>query len=397
MTNPHESVVPGVSSEELERRWALTRSMMRDERIDFLVVRNDEEFLGGYVRWFTDLPARHSYPYTVIFPVDDEMTLVSPGPFAPMDPGPPPWSVRGVKKRLGAPYFASAHYTATYDAKLVAGVLREKKDAVVGFAGTSQVPFVFNDYLRKHLPGASFVDVTDKIDHFKAIKSAEEIQLIHRAAEMQDIAFEHVLKVIKPGIRESEIYAEVVYSCNLQGSSRGLVLVGSGPPGSAAPFKPLHLQNRVIKEGDHVSLLIEMNGPGGFYTELGRTISLGKPSQELQDAFGIALEAQALTLEHLKPGAEPKKIWDLNNEFLTKEGYLPEARLYTHGQGYDLVERPLVRFDEPMRIEADMSIVVHPTAATKTVWTGVVDNYMVTESGVSPCLHKTPKKIYELS
>ena len=197
-------------------------------------------------------------------------------------------------------------------------------------------------------------------------------------------------------MKEADVYTEAVYSCNLQGSSRGLVLVGSGPSGSSVPFKPLHWQNKVIREGDYLSLLIEMNGPGGFYTELGRTISFGKPAQELQDAFGIAVEAQALTLKNLKPGSNPKELWDDNNKFLEEKGYLAEARLYAHGQGYDLVERPLIRHDEPMAIEAGMSIVVHPTAATDTVWTGVVDNYMVTESGISECLHRTPKKIYEL-
>jgi len=396
MEDSTSSVTPGVSTEELERRWTLAREVMRDDQIDFLVARNDEEFLGGYIRWFTDVPARHSYPYTVIFPVDEEMTLVSPGPFSPNDPGPPPWSVRGVKKRLGAPYFTSAHFTSSYDAELVAGVLKEKKKPVVGLVGTSTLPFVFIEYLKKNVPGAKFVDVTDKIDQLKAIKSEEEIVLIKRAAEMQDVAFEHLLKTIKPGMKESEVYAEAVHSCNLQGSSRGLVLVASASPGTPAPFKPLHLQNKVIQEGEYLSLLIEMNGPGGFYTELGRTISFGKPTQELQDAFATAVEAQALTLKNLKPGAIPKEIWDKNNEFLTSKGYLPEARLYAHGQGYDLVERPLIRHDDPMNIQAGMSIVVHPTASTKTVWTGVVDNYMVTEDGVSACLHRTPKKIYEL-
>jgi hypothetical protein len=46
-----------------------------------------------------------------------------------------------------------------------------------------------------------------------------------------------------------------------------------------------------------------------------------------------------------------------------------------------------------MKIERGMNIAVHPTAANMTVWAGVTDNYIVTESGVSPCLHKTPKEI----
>jgi Xaa-Pro aminopeptidase len=156
---------------------------------------------------------------------------------------------------------------------------------------------------------------------------------------------------------------------------------------------PRHFQNRVIKEGDQVSILIEVNGPGGFYAELGRCFSIGKPSQELQDAFGIALEAQRLTLSALKPGANPKDIIEANNEFLQRKGYAPERRLYAHGQGYDLVERPLIRQDEPMKIKAGMNMVVHPSAGNPTVWAPICDNYMVTEDGVGPCLHQTPKEI----
>jgi hypothetical protein len=57
------------------------------------------------------------------------------------------------------------------------------------------------------------------------------------------------------------------------------------------------------------------------------------------------------------------------------------------------VERPLIRYDEPMKISAGMNLTVHPTATNKTVWIGVTDNYIVTDSGVSPCLHQTPKEI----
>jgi len=149
----------------------------------------------------------------------------------------------------------------------------------------------------------------------------------------------------------------------------------------------------VIREGDQVSVLIEVNGPGGFYTEIGRIFSVGKPSQELQDAFGVSLEAQKISLSLLKPSANPRDIWDANNEFLEKKGYLPERRLHAHGQGYDLVERPLIRYDEPMEIKAGMNLTIHPMAASETVWAGVADNYLVTGTGVSSCLHKTPKEI----
>jgi Xaa-Pro aminopeptidase len=393
MEDPKETLATSISTAELERRWKAAREIMRAQHIDYLLMRNDEEFLGGYVRWFTDIPARHSYPYTVIFPVDEEMTLISPGAPPPGDPAPPRWAVRGVKKRLGAPYFASAYYTSTYDAELAVGVLKERKSATIGLVGRSFIPVNFFEYLHKHLSHSTFLDATDQIDHVKAVKSREEIELIKGTAELQDGAIEHLKTLIRPGKRNFEIFAEAQYYTTLKGSERQLILVGSGPPGTPVPFLPRHYQNRIIGEGDQVSVLIEVNGPGGFYTEIGRIFSIGKPSQKLQDAYGVCLEAQKISLNLLESAASPKEIWDGNNTFLKKRGYLPERRLYAHGQGYDLVERPLIRYDEPMKVRAGMNLVVHPTASNESVWATIVDNYLLTETGVSPCLHKTPKEI----
>lgn len=393
MEDPRESMTTSISDAELERRWKAVREVMQDEQVDYLLMRNDEEFIGGYVRWFTDIPARHSYPFTVILPVDEEMTLINCGPTPPGEPYPPAWAVRGVKNRLGAPYFPSAHYTSKYDAELALGVLSEKKAATIGLVGKSYIPMNFFDYLNKHLLGAKFVDMTDRIDQVKVIKTPEELDLIRRCAEIQDVAIDHVKKSIKPGKRTFEIHAEAQYSVMMQGSERQLILVNSAPPGIPAPFTFRRFQNRILKEGDQVSLLIEVNGPGGYYTEIARIFSIGEPSQELQEAFAIAVEAQEHTLTLLKPGAKPKDILDANNDFLTKKGYGTERRLYSHGQGYDLVERPFMLADETMKIQAGLNMTIHPAAYNDTVWAAVCDNYIVHEDGPGPCLHRTPKEI----
>jgi len=393
MEDPRERRTTTVSTAELERRWNAARGVMREDKIDYLVMRNDEEYLGGYVRWFSDFPARHSYPFSVIFPVDDGMTLISCGGHPPSDPFPPQWAARGVKQRLAAPYFPSLHYTSTMDAELVVGVLKEKKSPTIGLVGRSSIPISFYEYMTKYLPGSKFIDVTDQIDRIKVIKSPEEIELIKGTARLQDAAMEHVRKSIRPGRRDFEILAEAEYSTTMLGSERQLILVGSNPKGVVVRWQIRHFQNRMIKEGDQVNVLIETNGPGGFYTEIGRVFSLGKPSQALQDAMGAAIETQALSLSLLKPGANPKEIWDANNGFLQKRGYLPERRLYAHGQGYDLVERPAIRYDEPMKIQAGMNLTVHPWAINASAWAVVTDNYLVTETGVSECLHKTQKEV----
>ena len=46
---------------------------------------------------------------------------------------------------------------------------------------------------------------------------------------------------------------------------------------------------------------------------------------------------------------------------MRSRGLPEERRLHCHGQGYDVVERPLVRNDESMTIEANMNIGIHPS------------------------------------
>jgi Xaa-Pro aminopeptidase len=382
-----------ISTAELERRWNASRELMREHKLDYLLMRQDEEFLGGYVKWFSDFSARHSYPYTVIFPVDDEMTLITVAGTPPSDPFPPAWATRGVKRRLGAPYFESVHYTSTWDAQLAVDVLKEKPKAVVGLVGRSYIPITFFEHLQKELPGHTFVDATEWIDQIKVIKSPEEIELIKGTAALQDAAIEHVRRTLRPGRRDFEMLAEAQYSVVTHGSERQLILVNSGPKGTPVPFMFRHFQNRVIQEGDQFSILIEVNGPGGFYTEIARMFSLGEPSEELKEAHAVAVEAQKLTLGLLKPGAVPGDIFAANNAFLEKRGYVPERRVYAHGQGYDLVERPLIRPEEPMKIKAGMNITVHPAVTNERLWVNVCDNYIVGEAGVGECLHKTPQEI----
>jgi hypothetical protein len=168
--------------------------------------------------------------------------------------------VRGVKQRLGAPYFASAFYTTYMDADLAAGVLKEKKGATVGLVGRTSIPISFYEHLTQQLPdGYRFVDATDDLDRIKVPKSPEEQELIRRTAAIQDAAW-NISKNIRPGMRDFEVLAEVQYPWS--GRQRTPV-----DPGLLRPFVDpnkyqfRHFQNRVIKEGDRVAVLVETNAP----------------------------------------------------------------------------------------------------------------------------------------
>jgi Xaa-Pro aminopeptidase len=387
-----------ISTAELERRWAAVRAAMERDKIDVLLMQNNNDYMGGYVKYFTDLPATNGYPLTVVFPRDDLMTMVSQGPFGGGNPTANGDGVtRGVKQWLTTPSYASCVYTANYDPELAATALAPYAGGAIGLLGTYQMSFALVDYLQKgRFSNSRFVDASDLVDRIKVIKSAEERELVRRAAAMQDGAMRAAFAAVEPGMRDRDIAAIAQCYSQRHGSENGIYLCASMPTDKPAQFSQRHFQNRVIQKGDTVALLVEDSGPGGMYTELGRTCVVGKASQEIKDEFAFALEARKFNLDLLKPGTPCKDIFAAYNDFMRKNGRPEEKRLHSHGQGYDLVERPLIRNDEPMNIEKDMNIVVHPTYIRGHVLSWVCDNYLIEANGPSERLHHFPEIISEL-
>lgn len=55
--DPKQILTESISTQELERRWSEVRGRIKEEAIDVLVMQDTNEWLGGYVKWFTDIPA----------------------------------------------------------------------------------------------------------------------------------------------------------------------------------------------------------------------------------------------------------------------------------------------------------------------------------------------------
>ena len=152
------------------------------------------------------------------------------------------------------------------------------------------------------------VDATDMVDLIKAVKSPEELEQVRAACVMQDKVFSAVCNFIKPGMRDIDVINFAQAEAHRLGSDNGLFLGSSAPMGTSARFKSRQRQGSTVNEGEHFSILIEVNGPGGMYTEIARTMVLGRATNALKDAFANVKEAQDHTLSLIKPGADPAAI-----------------------------------------------------------------------------------------
>jgi len=387
-----------VSPEEMHRRWALIRGAMRARRIDALVVQNSSDWVGGYIRWFSNQPATNGYPSSLVFPLEGGMSFIEQGPFGgERQSSPAELAASGIARRLTTPSYPSVGYSGAYDAEIAAAELKRLGAKTVGFVAPASMYHSFGRALDEALKGVDIVDATDMVDRVKAIKSAEERSLIRLVAAMQDEVMRRVREFIRPGLKDFEIAAYAQYVGQQLGSEQGIFLCSSAPWGQAASFRPRSMQGRTLERGDIYSLLVENNGAGGYYTELSRIFVLGKAPPALIDAHAAVLDAQRFALSLLKPGSYARNIYAEHNTYLKQRQMPEERRLSVHGMGYDMVERPLIRDDEDMTIEEHMAIVCHPGILNERMFVHNTDVYLIEAQGPSQCLHGTPKQIFEVS
>ena len=143
-------------------------------------------------------------------------------------------------------------------------------------------------------------------------------------------------------------------------------------------------------------LMIENNGPGGYYTEIMRQFVVGKPPEDLAAAFQKTVDAQKYTLDLLKPGASPSELIAAHNQYMSERGLPEERRLYCHSQGSDLGRAAAcsVKGDDPDRSKHEHC------RASGDRYQGVLRNCLrqlpYCGHNGPECLHRTPQEIIQL-
>ncbi len=376
-----------VSEGEMQHRFTLVRRAMANEGIDCLVIHNYDNFLGGYTRYFTDVPVGN-YPTTILFHREDDTTFIAHG--APWTESIPRDVQRDIGQALATPLMPTLCYTDPYMPRLVAEQIRARGYKRVGLVAMAQLPASLYCHLRENLPDVELIDATTLVDRIKAIKSPEEIEKLREIVRIHDQIGAAVPTMFRPGRYEFEIVADLKkmaadYGC--EGLNVGLG-TSQGVPG----MRQTCARYRRVEPGDNMMCLIELSGPGGYYAELFRVWSLGEPSREMVDAAECAAACQRHIVSMMKPGVRCSELFQANNDFLTAHGYGPEGRMFAHSQGLDMVERPALVADEDFTLEENMFFAVHPVAANETAFGIVCDNFLITKDGAE-CLTQTPKTI----
>lgn len=379
-----------IPTRELNRRWTTLQEAMKKEGIDVLLTQNITQYMGSYGRYLSDTTAENAYPQSVLFTAEGEMHFVAYGG-PPLETYPPKYAVRGGTTCKNEPYFSPFRYTHEWEGKIAMKFLKDKNIKRFGVE-MGITSMAYYDYLVKAMPGVEFVDVSDLVDKIRALKSDDEIAFIRKAADIQDKVFGYIPGLIYPGEREYEIRNRIFRLMTDLGSEENIVLMGSAPKGEVFTPYPSHLQNRILEAGDQLYICLSNSGPGGYFTTIGRMISMGEPSVELQEGWELAIKAQQKLTSQLQIGADPQVIFATYNEFLLQNGCAAETGLFAYGQGYDWIERPSIQPGEKLPIQANMCLAVNTNIVSIKRSVYCADSFLTTAKGPE-ILHKTPQKI----
>lgn len=387
----HERYKSPIPTRELERRWRIAQAAMRQEGIDCILTQNTTQYIGGYNRWLTDTTAENAYPQSVILPQQGELALIAYGA-PPQNYYPPKYVVRGGTVRRNVPYFAPFNFTHEWEGMIALEWVREQNIKRFGIAGMGLIHTAYFESLRRALPGVEFVDASELLDGIRSRKSEDEVRFLRRSAAIADKAMGYVRSLVRPGVCESEMRAKLMQILTDHGGEEQIVIIGSAPADGQLQPVPSFLQNRTLAAGDQAYICLIASGPGGYFTSLGRMVSLGPPPASMEAAWRTVKEAQALMASHLRPGALPADVFQVYEEFLAQHGCRPERSLFAYGQGYDWIERPSIRPDETMEIAPGMCFAVHTSAVSPDQAGFGCDTYLVGEQATER-LHGTPECI----
>ena len=223
------------------------------------------------------------------------------------------------------------------------------------------------------LVSGSVVPARGLIENMMRIKSEEEVDLIRESCKWGNLGHELLQQYTAPGLNETDVSIRASYEASMR------MVNALGPDYRPKHFRPLPVEtnyrgqigpnaanphamiiNATFQRGD--VLVTRANSEvGGYLSELERTMFLGEPTREQRRFFDLAVGAQDLAFETIRPG---KRCCEVDR---TLRGYYCEKGLdeywrchIGHALGYRVHEAPFFDIGDETLIEPGMVFSAEP-------------------------------------
>jgi Xaa-Pro aminopeptidase len=240
-------------------------------------------------------------------------------------------------------------------------------------------------------------DGTALIDRLMMEKFPAEIDAMRRAAVLADEGYKYFLEAARPGRRQYEVVADVEQFLRTKGSPDNFMIIGSGGVDVRGMAPP---SERRLKPGDLVTTELTP-AVDGYFSQICRTLVLGKASPTQAKAFNVYHEAMEAGIAVVKPGVTAADVARAENDVFRKYGlgdYVTNkyTRVRGHGLGLMCDLKPNILEDIDVELKSGMTIIVHPnTYHPEAGYIVLGDMVVVTDNGCER-LTRTPAKLFEI-
>ena len=195
-------------------------------------------------------------------------------------------------------------------------------------------------YLRyESLLGCELSPAQSIFTELRASKSAEEQQYMRKAQAIAERALSDVLGIIKPGITERDIAAEITYRLLKHGGEGNsfdpIAVTGynsSMPHGVPGDTR--------VKAGDFVTMDFGCIC-NGYCSDMTRTVAVGYASDEMKHVYDTVLSAQRAGIAAARAGVKGKEIDLAARAVIDNAGYGEYfGHSFGHSLGLDIHESP---------------------------------------------------------
>jgi Xaa-Pro aminopeptidase len=175
------------------------------------------------------------------------------------------------------------------------------------------------------------VPLKNMVEHFRAIKNADEVINIEKACLIADSAMQYVMRTLEVGMTEKQL-AWMLESFVRENGSEALpfeIIVASGP-NSALPHA--HPTDRQIAIGEPV--IIDLGAKvGGYCSDMTRTFIVGEITEKYNTIYNVVISAQINTAGSVVEGISAREADALARRMIEAAGY---GDLFGHGLGHGI-------------------------------------------------------------
>ena len=212
---------------------------------------------------------------------------------------------------------------------------------------------------RRVSPNPKLKPIASPVAELRQTKDSAELARMRRAANLGSELFAWIRPHIHPGVRETEIAAQLEFTARQAGAEKMSfdTIVAGGARGAL----PHGVASRARLPRNGLVVLDFGVILDGYCSDMTRTLQLGKPTRKAREAYAAVLEAEQAAIAATAPGVTCGEVDAAARNVLRKARL---GRYFTHstghGVGIEIHEAPRVARNEKTVLQPGMVITIEP-------------------------------------